>query len=152
MSTSTSNVSRFSSPNDPQPTLSLAPSRFTLYQTHPLFHRPRQLQLKQSPSRMLPPTSLSDPQTVFNFACTGISSNSHLQFLARHLIQGYPARYASQDVSQPWLMYYIMQSFSILQAGLDAGNKQKWVYSLASLFKLQMLQNIVHREVGRGVC
>ncbi|KAI0260116.1 terpenoid cyclases/protein prenyltransferase alpha-alpha toroid [Gloeopeniophorella convolvens] len=49
----------------------------------------------------------------------------HLQFLVRNLIQGFPARYVSQDASQPWLMFWTLQAFSTLQVGIDPVNKQK---------------------------
>ncbi|KAG6336087.1 hypothetical protein ID866_3013 [Astraeus odoratus] len=54
-----------------------------------------------------------------------LQKNQHLQFLARNLVQGFPSRYISQDASQPWLMYWILQSFSVLGVALDPGNKQK---------------------------
>ncbi|KAJ7280332.1 terpenoid cyclases/protein prenyltransferase alpha-alpha toroid [Mycena rebaudengoi] len=54
-----------------------------------------------------------------------LQKNAHMQFLIRNLVQGFPARYTSQDASQSWLMYWTLQAFSILQVGLDPGNKQK---------------------------
>lgn len=54
-----------------------------------------------------------------------LQKNSHLQFLVRNIRQGFPARYVSQDASQPWLLYWTLEAFSILQVGLDPGNKQK---------------------------
>ena len=56
---------------------------------------------------------------------TVLQKNTHVQFLARNLLQGFPARYISQDASQPWLMYWTLHAFSILQVGLDPGNKQR---------------------------
>lgn len=61
-----------------------------------------------------------EPEPVLN-------KNAHIQFLARNLIQGFPLRYTSQDASQPWLMFWTLQAFSILQVGIDPGNKQKCV-------------------------
>ncbi|EPQ53792.1 terpenoid cyclases/Protein prenyltransferase [Gloeophyllum trabeum ATCC 11539] len=58
--------------------------------------------------------------------------NAHLQWLVRNLIQGFPTRYTSQDASQPWLMFWTLQSLSTLQAGLDAGNKQKAINTIMS--------------------
>ena len=54
-----------------------------------------------------------------------LQKNSHMQFLVRNLVQGFPARYISQDASQPWLMFWTVQAFSILQVALDEGNKQR---------------------------
>jgi len=55
-----------------------------------------------------------------------LQKNMHLQFLARNMLQGFPARYMSQDASQPWLLFWTLQSFSVLQTGLDPGNRQRW--------------------------
>jgi len=55
-----------------------------------------------------------------------LQKNTHLQFLARNMLQGFPARYMSQDASQPWLLFWTLQSFSVLQTGLDPGNRQRW--------------------------
>ncbi|KAA1469064.1 terpenoid cyclases/Protein prenyltransferase [Dentipellis sp. KUC8613] len=54
-----------------------------------------------------------------------LNKNAHLQFLVRNLVQGFPARYVSQDASQPWLMFWTLQSFSLLQVGMDPTNKQR---------------------------
>jgi hypothetical protein len=52
--------------------------------------------------------------------------DQHTQFLARNLLQGFPSRYQAYDASQPWLVYWTIQSFSILQVGLDDTNRQKY--------------------------
>ncbi|KAF4596905.1 Protein farnesyltransferase subunit beta [Pleurotus pulmonarius] len=54
-----------------------------------------------------------------------LHKSAHIQFLARNFIQGFPAKYTSQDASQPWLMFWTLQGFSVLQVGLDPGNKQR---------------------------
>ncbi|KAF8151351.1 terpenoid cyclases/protein prenyltransferase alpha-alpha toroid [Crassisporium funariophilum] len=54
-----------------------------------------------------------------------LDKNAHMQFLVRNLVQGFPTRYISQDASQPWLMFWTVQAFSVLQVGLDPGNKQR---------------------------
>ncbi|KAI0306126.1 terpenoid cyclases/Protein prenyltransferase [Multifurca ochricompacta] len=54
-----------------------------------------------------------------------LHKNMHLQFLVRNLVQGFPARYVSQDASQPWLMFWTLQSFSTLQIAIDPDNKQR---------------------------
>jgi protein farnesyltransferase subunit beta len=54
-----------------------------------------------------------------------LHKNDHLKFLIRNLSQGFPARYVSQDASQPWLMFWTLQSFSTLQIGIDPDTKQR---------------------------
>ena len=54
-----------------------------------------------------------------------LQKNAHMQFLVRNLVQGFPTRYTSQDASQPWLLFWTLQAFSVLQVALDPGNKQK---------------------------
>lgn len=54
-----------------------------------------------------------------------LQRQSHVQFLLRNLVQGFPARYVSQDASQPWLIYWTLQGFSVLGVGLDAATKQR---------------------------
>ncbi|KDQ53706.1 hypothetical protein JAAARDRAFT_39019 [Jaapia argillacea MUCL 33604] len=67
---------------------------------------------------------IPDPNSSTNPPPT-LQKNVHLQFLVRNLLQGFPSRYISQDASQPWLLFWTIQSFSILQAGLDPNNKQR---------------------------
>ncbi|KAG6860443.1 hypothetical protein C0995_011083 [Termitomyces sp. Mi166 len=57
----------------------------------------------------------------------GLSKASHMQFLVRNLVQGFPERYVSQDASQPWLLFWTIQAFNILQVSLDPGNKQRTI-------------------------
>ncbi|KAK2467595.1 hypothetical protein APHAL10511_000450 [Amanita phalloides] len=59
-----------------------------------------------------------------------LEKKAHMQFLVRHFIQGFPARYTSQDASQPWLMFWTLQSFSTLQVVLDPGNKRRAIHRL----------------------
>jgi protein farnesyltransferase subunit beta len=54
-----------------------------------------------------------------------LNKKEHLEFLVRNLIQGFPARYISQDASQPWLMYWTLQSLSALQVAIDPDCKQR---------------------------
>lgn len=51
--------------------------------------------------------------------------NLHLGYLGRHLLQGLPGKYTSQDASQSWLLFWSLQSLSILKVELDEGNKQR---------------------------
>jgi protein farnesyltransferase subunit beta len=64
-----------------------------------------------------------------------LHKNTHLQFLAHNLTQGFPARYTSQDASQPWLPFWTLQSFSVLQVGLNPANKQRCNVSFGVLFR-----------------
>ena len=54
-----------------------------------------------------------------------LNKKAHLEFLVRNLVQGFPARYTSQDASQPWLLYWTLQSLSALQVAVDPDNKQR---------------------------
>ncbi|EGN97652.1 hypothetical protein SERLA73DRAFT_92860 [Serpula lacrymans var. lacrymans S7.3] len=56
-----------------------------------------------------------------------LQKNLHMQYLVRNLTQGLPTRYTSQDASQPWLLYWTLQSFSILGVALDPDNKQRTI-------------------------
>lgn len=49
----------------------------------------------------------------------------HFNWLKVLLFQGLPAGYKSQDASQPWLLFWCLQSFQLLGAGLDAQTKQR---------------------------
>jgi protein farnesyltransferase subunit beta len=40
-------------------------------------------------------------------------------------MQGLPSRFVSQDASQPWILFWVLQSVSILGVGLDPDNKQR---------------------------
>ncbi|XP_006456065.1 hypothetical protein AGABI2DRAFT_210804 [Agaricus bisporus var. bisporus H97] len=48
------------------------------------------------------------------------------------MMQGFPARYLSQDASQPWLLFWALQSFSALQVGLDPDNRQRSISKIMS--------------------
>ncbi|KAH0835434.1 terpenoid cyclases/protein prenyltransferase alpha-alpha toroid [Lanmaoa asiatica] len=54
-----------------------------------------------------------------------LQRQQHLQYLVRSLVQGFPSRYLSQDASQPWLLYWTLQSFSVMGVVLDPSNKQR---------------------------
>ncbi|CAA7266680.1 unnamed protein product [Cyclocybe aegerita] len=66
-----------------------------------------------------------DPSTGEPTPKAALDKKLHMQFLVRNLVQGFPTRYTSQDASQPWLMFWTVQAFSVLQVGLDPGNKQR---------------------------
>ncbi|KAH9956376.1 terpenoid cyclases/Protein prenyltransferase [Lactifluus volemus] len=70
-----------------------------------------------------------------------LHKNDHLKFLIRNLSQGFPARYVSQDASQPWLMFWTLQSFSSLQIGIDPDTKQR---AIDTIMEWQ------HRDGGFG--
>lgn len=65
------------------------------------------------------------PPSPTQVPVSNLDKSTHVQFLVRNLIQGFPERYKSQDASQPWLLFWTLQSFSVLQVGLDPGNKQR---------------------------
>ena len=54
-----------------------------------------------------------------------LQKKPHMQYLIRNLVQGFPTRCMSQDASQPWLTFWTVQSFGILQVALDPATKQK---------------------------
>ncbi|KAG2002264.1 farnesyltransferase subunit beta [Coprinopsis cinerea AmutBmut pab1-1] len=56
---------------------------------------------------------------------TVLQKQKHMQFLIRNLMGGFGSRYVSQDASQPWLLFWTLQSFSCLGVVLDPGNKQR---------------------------
>ena len=60
-----------------------------------------------------------------------LRKNEHLQFLLRNLRQGFPARYVHYDASQPWLLFWTLQGFSVLQVGMDPVTKQRCVQPLS---------------------
>lgn len=49
----------------------------------------------------------------------------HFNWLKVLLFQGLPAAYKSQDASQPWTLFWIVQSFQLMGAGLDPATKQR---------------------------
>jgi protein farnesyltransferase subunit beta len=63
---------------------------------------------------------------------TTLKRDTHVQFLARNLLQGFPSRYQAYDCSQAWLIYWTLQAFALLQVGMDPNNRQKYVASLKS--------------------
>jgi protein farnesyltransferase subunit beta len=54
-----------------------------------------------------------------------LDRNAHVNFLVRVLLQGLPKRSVSHDASQPWILFWTLQSLSILGVGLDPDNKQR---------------------------
>ncbi|KAJ3984408.1 terpenoid cyclases/protein prenyltransferase alpha-alpha toroid [Lentinula detonsa] len=68
----------------------------------------------------------------------------HLGYLGRHLLQGLPARYTSQDASHPWLLFWSFQSLSLLKVELDQGNKHKAVEGILAM------QNTTEGGFGGG--
>ncbi|ESK93160.1 farnesyltransferase subunit beta [Moniliophthora roreri MCA 2997] len=61
-----------------------------------------------------------------------LQRNNHLRFLIRNLTQGFPSRYVSQDASQPWLVFWTLQAFSVLQVGMDPGHKRRAIDRILS--------------------
>ena len=56
-----------------------------------------------------------------------LNKKVHMQFLVQNLIKGFPVRYISQDASQPWLLFWILQAFSCMGVVLDPDNRQRCV-------------------------
>ncbi|KAG8960194.1 CAAX farnesyltransferase (FTase) subunit beta [Tulasnella sp. 419] len=59
-----------------------------------------------------------------------LNRNVHLNWLVRLLFQGFPARYVSQDASQPWLLYFVLQSFQSLGVAFDPDTKMKAISTI----------------------
>jgi len=91
------------------------------------------------------PTSTSDEQIAVELLLSQfrpkpskaeapqLDRNAHVNFLVRILLQGLPTRYVSQDASQPWILFWVLQSISILGVGLDPDNKQKIIDTVMCL-------------------
>jgi hypothetical protein len=62
-----------------------------------------------------------------------LKKESHVQFLLRNLVQGFPPRYTSQDASQPWLIFWTLQGFSVLGVGLDEQTKRRYAGTIQNL-------------------
>ncbi|KAF8649327.1 hypothetical protein AX16_005882 [Volvariella volvacea WC 439] len=54
-----------------------------------------------------------------------LQKQNHMIWLAKNLRQGFPQRFTALDASQPWLLYWTLHALSLLQVGLDPGNKQR---------------------------
>ncbi len=63
---------------------------------------------------------------------------AHVQFLLRNMVQGFPARYTSQDASQPWLIFWTLQGFSVLGVGLDEVTKKRCVPVSVASYSCQL--------------
>lgn len=70
---------------------------------------------------------LSQHRPLNGQAQPALQKNEHAQYLLRNFIQGFPARFISQDASQPWLYFWTLQSFYALGIALDPQNKQRYV-------------------------
>src|SRR4051812_9530566 len=92
------------------------------------------LELRPTPTDGYP-TSTSEQQFETEESITNLilstktpltlNRQTHLSWIARLFFQGFPAKYTSQDASQPWLLYWVTQSFQMLGAALDAGSQQR---------------------------
>ncbi|KAF7797279.1 hypothetical protein EIP86_008474 [Pleurotus ostreatoroseus] len=76
---------------------------------------------------------LSDEQSQDANAGPTLHKELHMQFLLRNLRQGFPARYSSQDASQPWLIFWTLQGFSVMGVGMDAETKQRTMDTLLAM-------------------
>ncbi|KAJ1303977.1 hypothetical protein OPQ81_008387 [Rhizoctonia solani] len=62
---------------------------------------------------------LKDPSNV------KLDRATHARWVYTSLIQGLPGRYTSQDASQPWLIYWALQTLTCLGVQLDTVTKQR---------------------------
>ncbi|KAG8832949.1 CAAX farnesyltransferase (FTase) subunit beta [Serendipita sp. 399] len=68
----------------------------------------------------------------------------HFQWLKLLLFQGLPAKYKAQDASQPWILFWIIQSFQIMGVQLDQATKQRAIDTVMTY------QNKVEGGFGGG--
>jgi len=54
-----------------------------------------------------------------------LNRNAHLNFAVKLTMQGFSAKYISQDASQPWLLFWNLQSFQTLGVSFDPLNKKR---------------------------
>ncbi|KAG9100007.1 CAAX farnesyltransferase (FTase) subunit beta [Ceratobasidium sp. UAMH 11750] len=62
---------------------------------------------------------LKDPSDV------KLDRNMHARWAYSSIMQGLPGRYTSQDASQPWLLFWALQSLTCLGVQLDDATKQR---------------------------
>ena len=74
---------------------------------------------------------LADENSEEKSAGPVLARDQHLQFLLRNLRQGFPERYVSQDASQPWLIFWTLQGFSVMGVGMDEKSRQRCAISVA---------------------
>lgn len=86
------------------------------------------------------PTATSDVQKSIEDELQNVYASSpkplvlqrmaHFNWLKTLLFQGLPASYKSQDASQTWMMFWILQSFQLLGAGFDPQTKQRAINTI----------------------
>ncbi|EJD50732.1 terpenoid cyclases/Protein prenyltransferase [Auricularia subglabra TFB-10046 SS5] len=59
-----------------------------------------------------------------------LDRNAHVNYLGRCLLQGLPSKYQVQEASKAWIMFWILQSFSLLGVGLDPASKQRAINTI----------------------
>ncbi|KAB5589284.1 Protein farnesyltransferase subunit beta [Ceratobasidium theobromae] len=67
---------------------------------------------------------LKDPSDI------KLDRNAHARWAYTALMQGLPGRYTSQDASQPWLIYWALQTLTCLGVQLDPASKQRAIDTL----------------------
>ncbi|KAF8734549.1 Terpenoid cyclases Protein prenyltransferase, partial [Rhizoctonia solani] len=73
-------------------------------------------------------TSISDLLLVLkNPSDVKLDRPAHARWAYTSLIQGLPGRYTSQDASQPWLIYWALQTLTCLGVQLDPATKQRTI-------------------------
>ena len=89
---------------------------------------PTQTSREQRKTEKIISECLPSPETASTPSYV-LDRNGHLNFIARALFQGFPKQYMYQDASQPWFMFWLLQSFSLLGADIGADNKQRCITS-----------------------
>lgn len=99
-----------------------------------------------TPTSMLQTATENILQSSLSSQPPTLQRNLHLQFLLRNLVQGFPSRYVSQDASQPWLIFWTLQGFSVLGVGLDPQTKQRYVIVYLRIASMCSLSSQGHQD------
>ncbi|KAG8998480.1 CAAX farnesyltransferase (FTase) subunit beta [Tulasnella sp. JGI-2019a] len=59
-----------------------------------------------------------------------LQKNVHINWALRLLLQGFPARFTSQDASRTWLLYFLLQTFQTLGVAFDPDTKKKAIRTI----------------------
>ncbi|KAI0804777.1 terpenoid cyclases/protein prenyltransferase alpha-alpha toroid [Irpex lacteus] len=116
-------------PTDGYPT----PTSDLQAQTERILQDHLRAQLSLSPSSPSSSSSANKDENDETKHQPTLQKPAHVQFLLRNMVQGFPARYTSQDASQPWLIFWTLQGFSVLGVGLDEVTKKRTIDTLLAL-------------------
>ncbi|KAG8872050.1 CAAX farnesyltransferase (FTase) subunit beta [Tulasnella sp. 331] len=59
-----------------------------------------------------------------------LRKNAHINWAIRFLLQGFPARFTSQDASRTWLLYFLLQTFQTMGVAFDPDTKKKAIRTI----------------------